>query len=189
MARSGVVMTFYGAQALQDALMELAEFASTRTAQAANRRAMVKSLEPVRDAAERMAPKGKTGRYARSIKISSRLTRRQARMAGKRMNRSGWDKHAYTQTVFVGPTIGEGGNLGVLAEFGTQERVHKNGKAVGRMAAHPHMRPAWDQNKDQVLSTYQGLLWREIAKATERARRRQERRMKSDKVVVPRRSR
>lgn len=182
-----MVMTFYGAQALADALVELGEFASKRTAQAANRRAMMKALQPVADDAAALAPK-ESGRYAKSIKVSSRLSRNQVRRAGKRMNRSGWDKASYTQTVFVGPSIGEGGNVGVLVEFGTQERRHKNGKSVGRVVARPHMRPAWQRRRDEVLSTYQGYLWREIIKATERARRRQQRRMKTDKVVTPRRS-
>ena len=179
--RSGIAITFTGGQSLADGLRALGEFGSERISRAAMKRAMVKALEPVRDAAIAKAPKGGDGDLAKSIVISSRLTRRQKRNYPT-MSSAGWDKVKLLQTVFVGP--GAGGSHGVLVEFGTQEREHANGKSVGRAAAQPFMRPAWEQNKTQVLTTFQGFAWREIAKSTERIRRKQAR--ARDKVTVPR---
>lgn len=181
MPSRGVLMHLTGGQALADGLRELGEFGSDRISRAANKRAMVKALEPVADDMRRLAPRDE-GELAESIVITSRLTKRQKRNYPG-MTASGWNKVKLMQTVFVGP--GVGGAHGVLVEFGTQERSHSDGKSIGRTPAQPFARPAWEQNKDDVLRSYGGLLWREIAKATERIRRKQERQAKT--VTIPRR--
>lgn len=52
-----------------------------------------------------------------------------------------------------------------LVEFGTNERHHKSGKSVGRMPAHPFIRPAWDGTSMEALGTIRTTLASEVARA------------------------
>ncbi len=150
-----------GAAELDRALREL----RTATARRVAKRAMTKALEPVKAAAIAAAPVSSDDRHmADGITIASKLTRNQARKA----EREG--KHL--TLMFVGPRSPHAH----LVEFGTAQRFRKRekwaGKSTGAMPPQPFMRPAWDENRDQVLEILMAELRVELDKAVARAARR-----------------
>jgi HK97 gp10 family phage protein len=117
---------------------------STATKKSTLRRVGMKVLKPIADRARVLAPR-LSGSLKRSIKVSTRLSRRQyllERAKGDDVN------------VFAGA-----GALpqATLQEFGTSE-----------LPAQPFMRPAWDAGKDQLLTDVKNELWSEIQKAVSR---------------------
>lgn len=150
-----------GAKELEKALRDLGQ---DRLIKATMSRALLDAGKPTADKARARAEAlfHGTGLMARKIAISTTLSRRQRRGRG----RSGpTEAHVYIGASPSGPAI--------LAEFGTGQRRHKNGKSVGAMPARPFMRPAWEEDKHRILDDYAAALWRQIEKSATRLGRRQ----------------
>lgn len=114
------------------------------------RRAMVESAKPVKDDAERRAPR-LSGQLQESFATGTKLTRRQRRLHQKESELE----------IFVGP--------GGLAQAVTQEFGTVN------HGPQPFLRPAWDSKKMDVLKTFSGKLAEQIMKSAKRAARKAER--------------
>ncbi|MDE4142328.1 HK97-gp10 family putative phage morphogenesis protein [Phaeobacter gallaeciensis] len=150
-----VKMKIEGAGDIERALGQLAR----GTAKGVQRRAMKKALQPVATMADALSPF--------TVKVTSKLTARQAREARSDRGRS-------KVVLYVGPVQPDDSDAphGHLYEFGTGPRVQETtGRFVGAMPARPFMRPAWDANKAQMLETLKRETWAEIEKTVERARR------------------
>lgn len=128
-------------------------------------RALVKAGEPVVVAAKQAAPVD-SGDLKEAIIASSSADH------GRRSK--GDVSYAY-----IGPSYSKfDANYaphGHLVEFGTAARYHKNGKYVGQAPAQPFLRPAWDSQKQSVISNFTVTLRSEIEKAVARAERKQRR--------------
>lgn len=164
-------MQVEGFKELDNLLKEL----PTATSKNVLRRAARKALAPVMETARSLVPTGpdrtkkgrpiKGGGLKRSLKIATRLSRRQASLARKQSAVEGKS----SITLYGGPSAFPHAHL---VEFGTRERVKKKtGQKVGRMPPQPFMRPAWDRNKDQALTLFRTDIWSEIEKATKRLAR------------------
>lgn len=129
---------------LQDALRTLPD----ATAKNVLRRVGRKRLQPIVDMAAALAPK-KTGRLARSIRIGTRLSKRQRREYEA--------EGPHDITIFGGAAALPHAHL---QEFGT--RHHKR---------QPFLQPAWDAGKNQLLEGLKEDLWKEIDKAAARLAR------------------
>lgn len=143
-----------GAGAIERALAEMAR----GTSKGVVRRAMKKALKPVAEAAE-------ASPFA--IAVTSKLAANQRQGSVRDRGRS-------LVSLYVGPVQSDGSHAphAQLYEFGTGPRYHKKtGKYVGVQMADPFMRPAWDENQDQVLKILKREIWIEIEKAMERAKR------------------
>lgn len=139
-------LSISGGRDLEAALKEMAKTTAKNTA----RKAMRNSLSPVATAAKSLAPVGPTGNLRESVAISHKLTPSQAAEAG----REGRDvAHMY---------VGASAPHAHLVEFGTGPRHHKSGKFVGAMPPNPWMRPAWDDNRSEVLNRLAADLWDQI---------------------------
>ncbi len=168
-----VSLDLLGAKELEEALLALG---SDQTIRRTLKRAVVQALEPTAKAARQKAPRaphaiktksGKSidpGTYAESIDVSVTLSKRQ------RGGRSTAYKGPNAAEAFVGP---KPAGPGVLAEFGTVIRHWRSGKSTGFSPAHPHMRPAWEETKFEVLELLGKLLWVEIQATAERLARKQ----------------
>jgi hypothetical protein len=165
-------LELFGAAALEQALRDLGTDQNIRRTL---KRAVLAALEPTAKSARAKAPRGKKairtksgktidpGTYAETIDVSVTLSRRA---------RAEHTPHTgpTEAEAFVGP---KPAGPGVLEEFGTATRHWRNGKSVGFAAAHPHMRPAWEETKDEVLVLLGKMLWVEIAATANRLARRQ----------------
>lgn len=172
-----VSLDLMGAESLEECLIGLG---SDRAIYATLKRAVIKALEPTAKAARQKAPKaasafktasGRTidpGEYAESIDVSAKLSRRQKT---SHPNYTG----PTSAEAFVGPKPSK---PGVILEFGTSHRYWRNGKSVGFSPAHPHMRPAWEETKTEVLELLGKMLWVEIAATAKRLRAKQARALK-----------
>lgn len=129
-----------GFKELERALREL----PNAVAKGVLRTALKKAGQPVVDAAIAMAPRD-TGKLAESIEIKTSLTRRQRRRRRK----------AGDVEMFIGPSTAA--RHGHLVEFGTV-----------KMAPRPFMRPAWDGNKERVLSLFVAEMRKAIDRAVKR---------------------
>lgn len=150
-----VKMKLEGGGDIERALGQLAR----GTAKGAQRRAMKRVLQPVATMADAASPF--------RVKVTSKLTKRQAREARQDRGRS-------KVVIYVGPVQPDGQDAphGHLYEFGTGPRVQAStGKAVGAMPARPFMRPAWDVHQAQMLEDLKRETWAEIEKTIARARR------------------
>jgi hypothetical protein len=165
-------MEWDGAAGLESALRELGTDQNIRRTL---KRAVLEALEPVAKSARSKAPrsarpvrvKGHTidqGTYAESIDVGVTLSRRQAGTSTVAPNTP------TSAAAFVGP---KPQGPGVLEEFGTTQRHWRNGKSTGSAPAHPHMRPAWDENKAGVLELLGEMLWVQIAATAKRLAARQ----------------
>lgn len=112
------------------------------------RRVLKRAAEPLRDHAQRLAPR-LSGALQASIVIGTKLTRRQARMA-KKAPKS-------TVEMFVGPN----NPAAVPQEFGTHDQ-----------RAQPYMRPAWDAEQTEVMVRIGEELGPEIEKTAARLAKR-----------------
>ncbi|AUQ98100.1 hypothetical protein [Phaeobacter inhibens] len=146
-------MKIEGAGDIERALGALAR----GTAKGATRRAMKKALQPVARAAEGSPF---------VIAVTSKLAPRQK-------GRARGDRGRSKLAMYVGPVQQDGSHApeAHLIEFGTGDRYHKSGKYVGAVMADPFMRPAWDANRERVLSILKREIWAEIEKTVERERR------------------
>lgn len=142
MARTTVKL--YGAKELDRALGQLTK----TTAKAVLRKVMKEAAEPLAQAARQKAPKDEYHLHD-SIDVSTRLSKRQSMMHRREAGRS-------FQEMFVGTN----NPAGVQQEFGNE-----------RHPAQPFMRPAWDQEKMNVLDGIGARLGGEITKAAERLAR------------------
>lgn len=139
------------------------------------KRAVIEALEPVAKAARSRAPVSKgpirshgrtvdPGTYREGIDVGVTLSRRQKGTSTVAA------PGPTTAVAFVGP---KAKSPGVLEEFGTSERHWRTGKSTGFAPAHPHMRPAWEENKTGVLDLLGRILWVEIDATAKRLARRQ----------------
>ena len=159
-------VTVEGFRELDAALARLSKSAG----KAAMRKAGIKALEPIAEAARALAPNDPaTGGYdlAKSITVGTKLSKSQA----KTHRRAVRDNKA-TVEVFAGA-----GPLpqAVYTEFGTSPFIN-GGRFAGSqnpgISPQPFLRPAWDSGKMQVLEDLKVALWEEIQKAIGRAERR-----------------
>lgn len=113
------------------------------------RRSLKKSAEPMADLANSLAPVGATGEYSKSFHYSTKLTKRQASLQRRNVEKSA-----------VQGYVGTKDPAGVQQEFGN---VH-NGPQ-------PALRPAWDQDRKPLLDRLSKNLWAEFEKSVARAER------------------
>lgn len=134
MARDGVSFKVEGFRGLEANLDRVSKGQS----KAVMRKSLKEAAQPVADAARADAPEV-TGDLKESIGISTRLTKRQARIH-RRGGRGDVE-------VFVGAADPQAH----LVEFGSENNSPK-----------PFMRPAWDTNKQRVLDILVDRLWTNI---------------------------
>lgn len=134
-----------GFRELDKALMQLSKAAG----KGAVRRTLKKAGQPIADAGASAAPVGPTGNLKESYGVGTKLTQRQAKMARRETK-----NHV---EVYVGPND----PAAIQTEFGNEHQ-----------AAEPHLRPAWDGNKDQALEIVKVELAKEIDKSVARAAKR-----------------
>lgn len=108
------------------------------TRKAALKRAMVQAAQPMAELAQGMAPV-RTGKLKLSIKVGTKLTRRQSALAIKQPNE---------MVLYIGP---DGRVNGVTQEFGTVKHP-----------PHPFMRPAWERDNRAMLARLSELLRKEV---------------------------
>ena len=130
---------------------------SKAAGKSALRRSLIKAAEPTAQLASSMAPR-LTGGLQQSVIVGAKLNNRQTKL-----HRRAFRDERSSIELFVGPSylLGASGRHGHLVEFGTV-----------KMAAQPFMRPAWDQDKYQMLDRLKENLWQEISRAIARAERR-----------------
>lgn len=115
------------------------------------RRSLKKASEPTAELANQLAPVGETGDYAKSFSYSTRLNKRQGKIHRKMFR----DDRASVEGF-----IGTDDPAGVQQEFGNMHH-----------APQPALRPAWEQDKFNLLKRLGDLLWVEIKKSIARAER------------------
>jgi len=108
------------------------------------KRALTEAAQPIADRGESLAPRGATGKLADSYMVTTKLTGRQR----------GLHKKESPVEVYVGPTPHP---KSVQTEFGNAHQ-----------AAHPHLRPAWDQEHMATLNR----IAQDVAEQIEKARQR-----------------
>lgn len=151
MAKPTVRVRVEGLRELNAALSELPK----ATGRNVLKRTAEKALKPFIEMARQLVPV-LSGRLKNSLKISTRLSRRQASLARK-------EKKSYLE-MYAGASALPHAHL---VEFGT-----KNIKGAVRsskgLPAQPFMRPAWDQTKNRVLEITKTELGKEIDIAAKR---------------------
>lgn len=135
-----------GLKELDKALSQL----KPATAKGVARRVLKMAAEPIAEAGRSNAPLGPTGNLKASYGVGTKLTRRQSKLHKKQS----------PVEVFAGPND----PAAIQTEFGNEHQ-----------APEPHLRPAWDANKDRALEIIATELGDEIDKAAQRAARRAER--------------
>ncbi len=154
MARRGFSVKVEGLRDLERALGELPK--------ANAKRVLTKTLkeagEPVARTARAMAPKDRLD-LAESIDVSTQLSPRQKRVSKKES----------PVEMYIGPGPDPAAHLD---EFGTGDRITKDGRNIGAMPPQPFMRPAWDQHKMAVLDTIANRTWWEIEQVSKRLSKR-----------------
>lgn len=133
---------------LSDMKAALEEFPKG-TAKGIVRRVLRKAGKPIADQAEQLAPRD-TGTTAKSITITSKLSKRQGSLHRK-------NDQADVE-MFIGP--------------GTMPQAHLREFGGDGHPPKPFMRPAWDSNKDRALETIKTEMWVEIQKSAARAAKR-----------------
>jgi HK97 gp10 family phage protein len=161
---SFIALNVQGWKDLEKALRDLGDDAQIKKAM---KTALSDAGEIIaRDARSRV--RKKHGGLQESIDVRPTLSPRQKR------ERTGGLRGPGTAEIFVGPTWPDGAH-GVLVEFGTAVRHHKNGAIVGAMPPFPFMRPAWEAGKARVLNEFGARLGLEIERAATRIARKQAR--------------
>lgn len=117
------------------------------TAKAVARKILKKAGLPIADGANGKAPK-RSGDLSESYAVSTKLNKRQRKVSPKKSP--------------VEVYVGTNNPAGVQTEFGNEHQ-----------AAQPHLRPAWDANKDAALEVIATEFWGEIEKAVARYNKRQ----------------
>lgn len=155
-------MEILGGRELEAALIALGQ---DRLIKSTLRRALVQASKPAVATAQRLAEGvTDTGRMQSKIAVSTTLARRQRRGGLYKFN---------PNTAYVWIGAGSRGP-GVLQEFGTGPRYQKKtGRFTGATPAHPFLRPAWEQHKEQILRDFGRMLGEQIEKSARRLARRQ----------------
>ena len=146
--KDGVTFEVEGLAGIEQAIKELAPVTAKNT----GRRVLRKVLKPMADTASKLAPDDPATTaddLHRSIKVSSRVARR-LMMTKKSKN---------FVDMYMGPT-GDGYPQAMIQEFGAPHH-----------AAHPYMRPAWEQHKPTLVADIASLMTIEVDKSISRARR------------------
>lgn len=151
-------MEMKGWRELAKSLQELGDDKEIRKVM---KKALMKVAQPAADYAKSLAAK-RTGKYANKIGVGSQVTRRQRRAS----DRPGPDE----AFVYFGP---RGSSPGHLIEFGTGPRRQANGKSTGAMPPQPHMRPAFESFKHQMIEQLGKALGDQIEKSAARIAKRQ----------------
>jgi HK97 gp10 family phage protein len=133
-----------GLKEVQAALREL----PNATAKNVMKRVLLRRAQPVADVAKGLV-RVFEGHLQHSINVSTNLTRRQ-KARHRKVDRDDVE-------VFVGP--------------GTDPAAHLNEFGSSHQTAHPFMRPAWDQTKDDLLEGVAADMWEEIERAAARLAR------------------
>ena len=172
---SKVTVKVEGLKELDAALGELSKGA----ARGVLRRVLIKAAQPMADKAEQLAPDDPDGPAAdlkQSIRISAKLKNKTGNAEFHAAMKAGLGKAAAVDAmrdarrasgedsfaiIYVGPEAGRNSNVGALQEFGPKHHP-----------AHPFMRPAWDQHKEDALKIISSELGDEIAKSAARAKKR-----------------
>lgn len=136
-----------GFKELDEALGQLPK----STAKAVLRRTAIRALAPVVAAARQRVPVHE-GDLKESLKVSTRLSKRQ-----QRINARAVAEGRSSVQLFAGPAALPHAHL---VEFGT-----------AHMAPQPFMRPAWDAERDRVLELIRTEMGDEITKAAGRLAR------------------
>ncbi|WP_417723958.1 HK97-gp10 family putative phage morphogenesis protein [Salipiger sp.] len=123
---------------------------SKAAGKAALRRVLKRRAQPLADAMRSKAPRGETEDLARSVAVSTKLSKRQARMHRKMFKD---DRASVEMFLGAGPDP-----AAWTQEFGT---IHH--------AAQPFARPVWNAGKDAFLDGLKEDLWAEIQKTVARA--------------------
>ncbi|MEG8222419.1 HK97 gp10 family phage protein [Sphingomonas sp. HH69] len=131
-------MKLVGAEAIDRKLVAIRDAVSPD----ARRRSLLIGAEIVLEEAKRLVP-ALTGNLRDSLIIS---------FSGG-LNTASISESRFLTTVYVGPSEGQG-FYGHMVEFGT---IH--------MAAHPFMRPALDNTREEVKRAIGHSLWADIKKA------------------------
>lgn len=134
-----------GLKELEKALNELPK----ATGKNVLKRTSIKSLTPMIEEARSLVPI-RSGRLRDSLKISTRLSKRQAGIARRRTDKSYFEIYAGASSL----------PHAHLVEFGTV-----------KMRAQPFMRPAWDLNNRLALEIFSVESWKEIDAAAARIAR------------------
>jgi hypothetical protein len=153
-----ISLKFDGFEFLEAALIELGD---DREVKKALKDALVEAAQPMAKAMRALA----IPEVAETIDVSTTLSRRQRRAAGRQS--SGIDNIAF---VYVGP---KPRGLAVLEEFGTVRRHWKTGKSTGSTRARPFARPGFEQEKEGTVERFGKILWITIEKAANRIAKRQ----------------
>lgn len=153
-----ISLQFAGFEFLEAALIELGQAPEIKKAMSS---ALVIAAEPMAMAMRARA----IPEVAETIDVSTTLSRRQKRAAGRQS--SGIDNIAF---VYVGP---KPRGLAVLEEFGTVRRHWKTGKSTGSTAARPFARPGFEEEKLGTIDRFGKILWVTIDQAAARIARRQ----------------
>lgn len=136
---SGFRMQMVGGKELDRALKELPKAMQKSTLVSAMR----KAAQPVLKDARARAPVGATGNLKKSLAIGTKLTGRQAK---------GRSRAKSIPQIFIGARWPTGAHAHII-EFGR-----------AGVPARPFLRPAWDANKERVLKSLRGEVWKVLAK-------------------------
>lgn len=138
--------TTFKVEGLREIDQGLLDIGKKATAKNIGRRALRNAAQPIDDS-WRARVRVDTGDLRESGGVGTKLSRRQ---------RAQHKKTAPVE-IFVGP----GANpQSITEEFGTKDQ-----------GPHPYLRPAWDENKNDLPTVIGAELWSEIDKAAQRAAR------------------
>jgi HK97 gp10 family phage protein len=157
-------------QGFADLDKALQDIEKQATRKAVLRRALKKAAEPMVKLAQSRVPVDK-GNLVGSIEISAKLDKRQAGLHKKQFR-----NNKASVELFLGPsyTLGAGGRHGHLVEFGTSPHIN-GGKFAGTShpgtRPQPFMRPAWDQDQQDMLDRLGEEIAADLAKVAARAAR------------------
>lgn len=163
-----VRMVISGGDDLATALRELGDFTSKATARNRLAAGMIKASAPMVQAANALAAHDDVGGDQIQFVASKTLSGTQRKKAAK-VNTS------TTVKTYVGEQAGS--SIGLLNEFGTVERTHKDGKSVGAVPPHPAMRPAFESTAASVIAAIVPVVRAELKAATDRAARKAARKL------------
>lgn len=147
MASTRTMFKVEGLKDLDDALVELAEEFHPRNAKNVLRSSLKDGGKIIADAESALAPRGVTGQLAESPTVGTKLTRRQKKQHTKES----------PIEMFVGPTPHP---KSVQTEFGNAHQ-----------SAHPHLRPAFDNNVMRVLDVIKTAVAERLEKTRARLAR------------------
>jgi HK97 gp10 family phage protein len=153
-----------GMKELRAALLELGKATQTRVL----KRTLEKAADPILSDAIANVPRD-TNVTAESLEVSTKLTPRQRRLAGRAAKRQADGSFRSAKSkgveVHIGPSAEAGRQApapaGLMQEFGTAQHPPQ-----------PWLRPAWDGNKGKALAIIGDELGKEIAKAARRKKAR-----------------